>query len=45
MKGEWCYFRQYLSKQDCQEIIQNALTIEPQQAVLGVNGTELDVNL
>jgi predicted 2-oxoglutarate/Fe(II)-dependent dioxygenase YbiX len=45
MKGEWCYFRQYLSNDDCNEIIQNALTIEPQQAVLGVNGTELDVNL
>lgn len=44
MKGEWCYFRQYLSKQDCDEIIENALTIEPQQAVLGVHGTQLDVN-
>lgn len=45
MKGEWCYFRQYLSREDCDEIIQNALTIEPQQATLGVNGTEVDVNL
>ena len=45
MKGEWCYFRQYLNKQDCNEIINNALTIEPQQAVLGVHGTQLDVNL
>lgn len=44
MKGEWCYFKQYLSKADCEEIIQNALTIEPQQAVIGVHGTELDVN-
>ena len=44
MKGEWCYFRKYLSKQDCDEIIQNALTIDPQQAVLGVHGSHLDVN-
>ena len=45
MKGEWCYFKQYLSKDDCNEIIENALTIEPQQAVLGVHGTQVDVNL
>lgn len=44
MKGEWCYFRQYLSPQECNEIVQNALTIDPQQAVLGVHGTHLDVN-
>lgn len=43
MKGEWCYFKQYLSKAECEEIIQNALTIEPQQAIVGANGTELDV--
>ena len=45
MKGEWCYFRGHLSKEDCNEIVQNALTIEPQQAVLGVHGNHLDVNL
>ena len=45
MKGEWCYFKEYLNKADCEEIIENALTIEPQQAVLGAQGTELDVNL
>lgn len=45
MKGEWCYFRGHLSKQDCDEIIQNALTIDPQQAVVGVSGGLADVNL
>lgn len=45
MKGEWCYFRKYLSKQDCEDIIQNALSIPSQQAVLGVAGTEVDVNM
>lgn len=45
MNGEWCYFKQYFTPEECNEIINTALTLEPQQAVLGVNGTELDVNL
>lgn len=36
--GEWCYFRSYLSKDTCNKIIQDALQIPSQDAVVGVNG-------
>jgi PKHD-type hydroxylase len=31
MKGEWCYFKSYFSKDYCEKLIQDALTIEPIQ--------------
>lgn len=45
MKGEWCYFKQYLTPEQCRQIVSDALLIEPQQAVLGAFGTQHDVNL
>lgn len=34
MKGEWCYFNKYFKKDFCDEIIENALTIEPQDGLV-----------
>lgn len=36
--GEWCYFRSYLSKETCNKIINDALQLPSQDAVVGVNG-------
>ena len=36
--GEWCYFRSYLGKDTCEKIINDALQIPPQDAVVGING-------
>ena len=38
MIGEWCYFKSYLSKQTCEDIINTAQVIPYQDAVIG-NGT------
>lgn len=35
MKGEWCYFKSYLSKEDCNELIETAKMLPTQQARLG----------
>lgn len=40
MKGEWCYFRSYLSKDTCQKIINECLMIPPQDGIVGTNGGE-----
>lgn len=40
MNGEWCYFRKYFNKQQCEDILARGLTITPQQAHVGVNGAE-----
>jgi PKHD-type hydroxylase len=41
MKGEWCYFKSYLSKDYCEKIIQDALMLEPQQGTTYVpNGNQ-----
>ena len=40
MNGEWCYFKSYFSKDYCNEIIKNGLTIPSQDAHVGVNGAE-----
>jgi PKHD-type hydroxylase len=40
MNGEWCYFKSYFSKQQCEDIINLGLTIPSQQAHVGVNGVE-----
>lgn len=37
MKGEWCYFKSYLSKETCEEIIQTAKMLPMQNAHLGLN--------
>lgn len=34
MKGEWCYFKQYMNREFCDEIISHALTIDPQDGVI-----------
>lgn len=34
MKGEWCYFNKYFNKDFCNEIIENALTIESQDGII-----------
>lgn len=38
MKGEWCYFKSYFSKEICQQIINDAKDISASDAVIGVNG-------
>ena len=45
MKGEWCHFNDWLDESMCDTIIEEALKLPSQQAVLGANGTEADVNL
>lgn len=42
--GEWCYFRSYLSKETCEKIIEDALQIPAQDAVVGVNGINVNLN-
>ncbi len=39
MNGEWCYFKSYFNKQQCEDIIERGLTIPPQRASIGVNGS------
>ena len=41
MNGEWCYFKSYFSKQQCEEILQMAESVPQQEAYVGVNGGEL----
>lgn len=36
MKGEWCYFKSYLSADYCQMLIDEALAREPMEAQIGV---------
>jgi PKHD-type hydroxylase len=47
MKGEWCYFKSYFTKQECEKIISDALKLPSQDAVVGVNGisTALDTRI
>jgi PKHD-type hydroxylase len=40
MNGEWCYFKSYFSKDYCNELLANALTIPSQDAHVGINGAE-----
>lgn len=43
MKGEWCYFKQFFSPDECKEIIDAALKIQPEQATIGYgNGNKID---
>lgn len=40
MKGEWCYFKSYFSKEKCERIINDASVLPSQDGMLGVNGVE-----
>lgn len=42
MKGEWCFFNDWLTKPTCESIVQKALALPSQQAVLGVSGETSD---
>ena len=42
--GEWCYFNSYINKETCNKIITDALQITPQDAVVGINGINTQVN-
>lgn len=44
MNGEWCYFKQRLSPDECRNIIDLASTLPSQQGHLGVNGVEATNN-
>lgn len=47
MKGEWCYFKSYFTKEECEKIIGDASKLPSQDAVVGVNGinTGLDTSI
>lgn len=36
MNGEWCYFKSYLNKDTCEQIIKDGLSIPSQDAVMGL---------
>jgi PKHD-type hydroxylase len=38
MKGEWCYWNRYFSKEKCELILKDGLKITPKDAALGVSG-------
>lgn len=40
MNGEWCYFKSYFSKQQCEDIINAGMALPSQDAHVGVNGAE-----
>jgi PKHD-type hydroxylase len=44
MKGEWCYFKSYLSPQFCQNLINDALQIQEQKGAIG-QGTEAQIGV
>ena len=44
MKGEWCYFNKYLTGDQCNQIIEDALTLPPQPATIGVGGPNVEVD-
>jgi predicted 2-oxoglutarate/Fe(II)-dependent dioxygenase YbiX len=46
MKGEWCYFKSFLDKQTCEKIINDAIQLPAQDAVVGTDdfaGTNNDI--
>jgi len=40
MKGEWCYFKSFFDKTTCEKIINDALKLPSQDALVGINGNE-----
>lgn len=45
MKGEWCYFKSYLSKQQCEKIVNDSLTLPSQNGVVGLNEGMTDTSM
>jgi len=47
MRSEWCYFKSYFTKEECDKIVGDALKLPSQDAVVGVNGinTAVDTNI
>ena len=37
MKGEWCYFKSYFSKEQCNDILKRAMEIPSQQSIVGMD--------
>jgi PKHD-type hydroxylase len=37
MKGEWCYFKSYFSKQQCEKIVNDSMILPSQDALVGTN--------
>lgn len=44
MRGDWCYFGRYFSKETCQKILDLGLKKPAKNAVLGVDGSTVDNN-
>ena len=42
MKGEWCYFKNYFTPEQCQNILDLGLQISPRKATLGVEGQSVN---
>lgn len=40
MNGEWCYFKNYFTKEQCENIINLGLRIQAQEARLGTSGAK-----
>jgi PKHD-type hydroxylase len=36
MRGEWCYFKSYVSKENCERIINDCMSVPSQDGVLGL---------
>jgi len=41
MKGEWCYFKNYFTKETCDKILEIGLKIEPKESEIGIEGNNL----
>jgi len=41
MKGEWCYFKNYFTKETCDKILEIGLKIKPKESEIGVEGNNL----
>jgi PKHD-type hydroxylase len=44
MKGEWCYFKEYFTKEICDKILELGLQIDDTDASLGVKGLSENTN-
>ena len=42
MKGEWCFWKNYFTPEECAKIIEDGLTLPEQEATLGVEGKNTD---
>jgi PKHD-type hydroxylase len=39
MKGEWCYFKEYFTPEQCAKILEDGLKLPAQESKLGADGT------